>query len=60
VLFNLKHTLTWNTFVEQFVQQFGAINPAACAIFVLALCAFALAWKVVHILGKVMRNKDDK
>ncbi|WP_313050974.1 hypothetical protein [Stenotrophomonas cyclobalanopsidis] len=46
--------------MEQLVQQFGAINPAACAIFVLALCAFAVVWKVLHILGKVIRNKDDK
>jgi hypothetical protein len=46
--------------VEQLVQQFGAINPAACAIFVLALCAFAVAWKVLHILGKVIRNKEGK
>ncbi|MBH1634010.1 hypothetical protein I5U65_02305 [Stenotrophomonas maltophilia] len=42
------------------VEQFAAINPAACAIFVLALCAFAVVWKVLHILGKVIRHKDDK
>ncbi|WP_414574448.1 hypothetical protein [Stenotrophomonas sp. CR043] len=46
--------------MEHIVQRFGAINPAACAISVLALCAFAVAWKVLHILGKVIPNKDDK
>lgn len=43
-----------------FVKQFSVLNPAACAIFVLALAALIVVWKALHLAGRALRSRDEQ